>query len=117
MRTILAILVLTALCGCSSISQNDAALDAVKNGRISGIAPSDQFETMPWSFPSTYMGPYSHIAGFSGTRTNIPGHPQPFVFFVGKRTTTKQWEVFSAMAWTNYEWQLLHVNLPKQKEK
>ena len=117
MKTLLAILMLTTLCGCASIPQGNAAVDAVKNGRISGIAATDHFSIIPWAFPSTYMGPYSDIAGFSGWRTNDAHQAHTFIFFVGKRTTTKEWEVFSVMTWTNGEWQLLPVTLPKQNKK
>ena len=114
MKTSLAILMLIGLCGCSSVSRHKAVQDAVTSGRISGIAPTDCFVTIPWTFPSKFMGPYSEIAGFSGTRTNAPSQPQDFAFFVGKRRTTKQWEVFSALMLTNGLWQTLRVDLPNK---
>ena len=111
MKIVYGILLSIMLCGCSGIQKHEAVKSAIRNNLISGLNASDQFQTTPWSFPSTDMGPYSDIAGFSGTKTNDPNHYQYFVFFVGKLKSTKKWEVFSAMTWTNGTWKLIQVEL------
>src|ERR1035437_2673360 len=104
MRTLCFVCLAIGLCGCSSIRRNDAAMNAVTNNLISGLSISNHFETWPWVFPSTPMGPYSSINGFEGTITNGPDKNQPVVFFLGKVRTTGEWEECATMMWTNGEW-------------
>jgi len=92
----------------------DAVRDAVRSGWIEGLDNANIFEAIPWAFPSTPMGPYSDLGGFTAIITDGPNKGNTVVFFLGKATETKSWEVFSSMIWKDEKWEPLPVQLPKQ---
>ena len=112
MKTIFILIAAILICGCAAPKQTAAVRNAVQNGLITGVDSTAKFETIPWAFPSTYMGPYTDIHGFVGTMTNDPSAYRQMIFFVGKVRDTKEWEVFSALIWANGEWKTLPVMLP-----
>ena len=116
MKRLWVLIMILSACGCASSKQNDAVFKAIHGGLINGIDTDAQLETIPWSFPSTYMGPYTDIHGFSGTITNDPTSCRRVILFVGKVRETKDWEVFSALLWTNGEWVTLPVTLSNKSK-
>ena len=114
-RILMLCLASTCLGGCSFTHKMKATEDAIKAGRIEGLALSNDTHVVftTWSWPSKPLGPYSKIAGFTGYKPEGTNAGPTYVFYLGKSRERKTWEVFAAMVWEGGKWKPVGVQLPE----